>query len=143
MNIFKTRQVSSMMHSARPTVSPVANVVLFCWILKSTDERTIWAKTMILPTVTGLPEWINFKLLILSVIIMWELKNLIFCKPGTLVAISGHFKVIQNVKWPLKWLCPSMHHGCNMSSKINLAKGIETFCEYFPYKLRSELGRSI
>ena len=47
-----TRQVSSMIHSARPTVSPVANIVfaLFCFARfckVGTDGRTKCAKTMI------------------------------------------------------------------------------------------------
>ena len=52
-----------MIHSARPIVTPVANIV-FCWFvfldLKSGDGRTTCAKTMI-PTGRdfGLAEWIN------------------------------------------------------------------------------------
>ena len=56
MCIYKhvTRQMSSMIHSARPTVSPVANIIfaLFCWILKSGDGRTDGRDC-------GLAEWIN------------------------------------------------------------------------------------
>ena len=58
-----TRQVSSMIHSARPTVSPVAK---HCFVLLGfekwglTDIRTTCAKTMI-PTGRdcGSAEWIN------------------------------------------------------------------------------------
>ena len=39
MRIIKTRQESSMIHSVRPTVQPVA-IVWFCDILKSGDGRT-------------------------------------------------------------------------------------------------------
>ena len=38
-----TRKVSSMIHSARPTVTPVANNVFYCFVLldlKSGDGRT-------------------------------------------------------------------------------------------------------
>ena len=51
-----TRQVSSMIHSARPTLPPVANIV-FAWNLlcfekwgrtdRRTDGRTTWTKTVI------------------------------------------------------------------------------------------------
>ena len=65
----KTRQVSSMIHSARPTVSPVVKIVftgnLFCFLLYfekdgRTDGQTTCAKTII-PTGRdfGLAEWIN------------------------------------------------------------------------------------
>ena len=52
-----------MIHSARPTVSPVANIVFCCFVfldLKRGDGRTICAKTMI-PTGRdfGLAEWIK------------------------------------------------------------------------------------
>ena len=51
-----------MIHLARPTVSPVANIVftLFGSILKSGDGRTTCAKTMI-PTGSdcGFAEWIK------------------------------------------------------------------------------------
>ena len=52
--------VSSMIHSARPTVSPVANKFEICFVLKSADERTTYAKTMI-PSGRdfGLAEWIK------------------------------------------------------------------------------------
>ena len=43
MEIVITRQVSSMTHSARPIVTPVANIVFCCFVLldlKSGDERT-------------------------------------------------------------------------------------------------------
>ena len=47
MNLFDykydTRQVSLMIHSARPIVTPVANIVFCCFVfldLKSEDERT-------------------------------------------------------------------------------------------------------
>ena len=48
-NLEQTRQVSSMFHSARPTLSPVANIVfaLIIFALKSGDGRTTCAKTMI------------------------------------------------------------------------------------------------
>ena len=57
------QQVSSMIHSARPIVMPVANIVFCCFVfldLKSRDGRTTCAKTMI-PTGHdfGLAEWIN------------------------------------------------------------------------------------
>ena len=41
--IMITRQVSSMIHSARTTVSPVANIVFpwnLFWFVKSVDVRT-------------------------------------------------------------------------------------------------------
>ena len=52
-----------MIHSARPIVTPVANIVFCCFVfldLKSGDGRTTCAKTMI-PTGHdfGLAEWIN------------------------------------------------------------------------------------
>ena len=52
-----------MIHSARPTVSPVANIVFCCFVyldLKSGDGRTTCAKTII-PTGRdfGLAEWIK------------------------------------------------------------------------------------
>ena len=52
-----------MIHSARPTVSPVANIVFCCFVLlnlKSGDRQTTYAKTMI-PTGRDceLAEWIN------------------------------------------------------------------------------------
>ena len=62
-----TRQVSSMIHSARPTVSPVVSIVfawnLFCfarfWKV-GTNVRTICAKTMITTgSDCGPAEWIN------------------------------------------------------------------------------------
>ena len=60
-----TRQVSSMIHSARPLVTPVANIVFCCFVfldMKIGDGRTDKnnAKTMI-PTGRdlGLAEWIN------------------------------------------------------------------------------------
>ena len=65
--LIMTTQVSSMIHSARPIVTPVANIVLCCFVfldVKSgdgcTDGRTKCAKTMI-PTCRdfGLAEWIN------------------------------------------------------------------------------------
>ena len=64
-NYRTTRQVSSMIHSARPTATPVANIV-FCYFvllnLESGDGWTTCAKTMI-PTGRdcGLAEWINTK----------------------------------------------------------------------------------
>ena len=53
-----------MIYSARPIVSPVANIVFGCFVfldLKSEDRRTTCAKTMI-PTGRdfGLAEWINY-----------------------------------------------------------------------------------
>ena len=77
MEINYTRQVSSMIHSARPIVTPVANIGCFCFVfldLKSgdgrTDVRTTCAKTMIPDFVTsGWPSgsaavsaWIGFTL---------------------------------------------------------------------------------
>ena len=67
---YRTRQVSSMNHSARPIVTPVASercFLLFCfsrfekWGRGRTDGRTICAKTMI-PTGRDfrLAEWINY-----------------------------------------------------------------------------------
>ena len=60
-----TRQVSSMIHSARPTVSPVANIV-FVWYLFCFEKwgrtyvRTICAKTMITTDRDrGSASWIN------------------------------------------------------------------------------------
>ena len=62
-----TRQVSSMIHSARPIVTPVVNIVftwnLSCWLDFQkwgwTDERT-YVKTMITTSRDwGLAEWIN------------------------------------------------------------------------------------
>ena len=52
-----------MIHSARPIVTPVANIVFCCFVfldLKSGDGRTTCAKTMI-PTRRdfGLAEWIK------------------------------------------------------------------------------------
>ena len=52
-----------MIHSTRPIVMPVANIVFCCFVLldlKSGDGRTTCAKTMI-PTGRGcgLAEWIN------------------------------------------------------------------------------------
>ena len=67
----RTRQVSSMTHSARPTVSPVATIVFCCFVLldlKSgdgrqygrTNGRTTCAKTMITTgRDCGLAEWIK------------------------------------------------------------------------------------
>ena len=67
----KSRQVSSMIHSARPTVSPVVDIVftwnLFClarfWKVGTnirTDGRTTRAKTMITTgSDCGSAEWIN------------------------------------------------------------------------------------
>ena len=62
INIESTRQVSSVIHSARPIVTPVANIVFCCFVfldLESGDGQT-WAKTMI-PTGHdfGLAEWIK------------------------------------------------------------------------------------
>ena len=64
------KQVSSMIHSARPTVTPVENIVFHCFVLldlKSGDgrtRRTTCAKTMI-PTGRDceLAVWINYELL--------------------------------------------------------------------------------
>ena len=58
-----TRQMSSMIHSVRPTVSPVANIVFTLLDFEKwgrTDGRTTCAKTMI-PTGRdfGLAKWIN------------------------------------------------------------------------------------
>ena len=52
-----------MIHSARPIVTPVANIVFCCFVfldLKSGDGQTTCAKTII-PTSRdfGLAEWIN------------------------------------------------------------------------------------
>ena len=52
-----------MIHSARSTVTPVANIVFCCFVLvdlESGDGRTTCAKTMI-PTARdfGLAEWIK------------------------------------------------------------------------------------
>ena len=67
MDIRTTRQVLSMIHSARPIVRSVANIVFCCFVLlgeTSGDERTYvrtsCAKTII-PTGRdfGLAEWIN------------------------------------------------------------------------------------
>ena len=67
----KTRQVSSMIHSARPTVSSVETIVfawnLFCFeywgrtrTYRRTDGRTTCAKTMITTGRDfGLAEWIK------------------------------------------------------------------------------------
>ena len=49
VNIAKTRQVSSMIHSARTTITPAANIVC-CFVFldfKSGDGRTTCAKAMI------------------------------------------------------------------------------------------------
>ena len=59
-----------MIHSARPIVKPVANIVFCCFVfldLKSGDGRTACAKTII-PTESdfGLAEWINFKMLTIA-----------------------------------------------------------------------------
>ena len=56
VEVVVTRQVSSMIHSAWPTVSPVANII-FAWNLFCFEKwgRTACAKTMI----TGSAEWIN------------------------------------------------------------------------------------
>ena len=56
-----------MIHSARPIVTPVANIVFCCFVFldwRSGDGRTPCAKTMI-PTGLdfGLTEWINKDLL--------------------------------------------------------------------------------
>ena len=71
LNINTTRQVSSMIHSASPIVTPVANIVFRCFVfldLKSGDgltyEQTNWrttcAKTMItIGRDFGLAEWNN------------------------------------------------------------------------------------
>ena len=53
-----------MIHSARPIVTPVANIIFSCFVLldlKSGDGRTTCAKTRI-PTGRdfGLAEWINY-----------------------------------------------------------------------------------
>ena len=59
--------MSSMIHSARPIVTPVANIVFYCFVLLDLksgdghkDGRTTCAKTII-PTGRdfGLAEWIN------------------------------------------------------------------------------------
>ena len=64
--------MSSLIHSARPIVTPVANIVCFVFLdLKSgdgrTDGRPICAKTII-PTGPdfGLAEWINIELFSVS-----------------------------------------------------------------------------
>ena len=65
--VLMARQVSSMIHSARATVSPVATIVFCSFVLLDfesgdgrTDGRTTCGKTMI-PTGRdcGLAEWIN------------------------------------------------------------------------------------
>ena len=52
-----------MIHSARPIVTPVENIVFRCFVfldLKSGDGRTACAKTMIRTGRDfGLAEWIN------------------------------------------------------------------------------------
>ena len=55
-----------MIHLARPIITPVANIVLCCFVfldMNSGEGRTTCAKTMI-PTGRdfGLAEWINCKL---------------------------------------------------------------------------------
>ena len=53
------RQVSSIIHSARPIVTPVANIVFCCFVfldLKGGDGRTTCAKTMIS---TGRDFWVG------------------------------------------------------------------------------------
>ena len=69
----ENKQVSSMIHSARPTVSPVASnehcfcFVLFCQILKSGEGQTTCSKTMI-PTGhdCGSAKWINKQVCVLN-----------------------------------------------------------------------------
>ena len=63
-----------MIHSARPIVTSVANIVFRCFVFldfKSRDGRTTCAKTMI-PTgrALGLAEWINisFKSLLFIIV---------------------------------------------------------------------------
>ena len=75
-----------MIHSARPIVTPVANIVFCCFVLldlKSGDGRTYvrtkCAKTII-PTGSdcGLAEWINKVSEIetlMNLLTKWELKN--------------------------------------------------------------------
>ena len=68
----RTREVSLMIHSARPTVSPVVNIVLawslFCFVLLDLEKwgrtygRTTCAQTMITTRRDcGSAEWINNK----------------------------------------------------------------------------------
>ena len=75
-----TRQVSSMIHSARSIVTPVMNIVLCCFVfldLKSGDGRTTCAKTMIhTGRDFGLAEWIKN---ISCIIIIYRLKKKIRC----------------------------------------------------------------
>ena len=65
LNIEATRQVSSLIHSARPMVTPVANIVFCCFVFLDLKSGGGWtdgqhAKTMI-PSGRdfGLAEWIN------------------------------------------------------------------------------------
>ena len=94
-NKFNTRQglVSPMIHSARPTVSPVANIVLFCQILKSgdgrtyglTEGRTTCSKTIIhTGRDCGAAEWVN-KFFFSE--IMWPLSY----QPGPGRTLNGHY----------------------------------------------------
>ena len=69
-----------MIHSARPTVSPVANIVSFIFLdLKSGDGRTTCAKTMVVPPGRGrdcgLAEWIN-NITMLVPFFMWSFETL-------------------------------------------------------------------
>ena len=41
-NKYYTRQVPSMIHSARPTVSPVVNIVFTCYVLLDFEK---WGRT--------------------------------------------------------------------------------------------------
>ena len=53
-----------MIHSARPIVTPVANIVFCCFVfldLKNGDGRTTCAKTIPTGRDFGLAEWINNK----------------------------------------------------------------------------------
>ena len=67
-NMDKIIKCAELIHSARPIVTPVANIVFCCFVFIDmkrflrTYGRTTWAKTMI-PTGRdcGLAEWINIK----------------------------------------------------------------------------------
>ena len=62
-NIAATRQMSSMIHLARPTVTPVATIIFCCFVLldlKSERGRTTCGKIMITTGRDfGLAEWIK------------------------------------------------------------------------------------
>ena len=82
VDIWQTRQVSSMIHSARPIVTPAANIVFCCFVLGTDvrkDGQHMCQHNYPYSCDFGLAEWINITLhLSKSFLITAELIGLLY-----------------------------------------------------------------